>query len=140
MFAGYPENKRAHQIVMAFFGHEIEDIDVLNVFREKGKHQKNASIMSKVKSLFAMIYMLLFAPKSLMKTKTEFMDKRKYDLVKDLIQFSTSKQIFDYIIEGYNKGEGAFNNHGPVSFGSSLKNNILKSALQSATRRLYLII
>ena len=137
MFAGYPENKRAHQIVMVFFGHEIEDIDVLNEFREKGKNQKKASIMSKVKSLFATIYMLLFAPKNLMKTKTEFMDKRKYDLVKDLIQFSTSKQIFDYLTEGYNKEVIALKNHGFVSFGSSFKNMLLKSALQG---RLYLII
>ena len=112
MFGGYPEDKKASQIVLAYFGHHINDLDVLEVWKEKAKQRKKPGIMSLIMMLFAMIHMLLFGPKNLMKTKKEFMEIRKYNLVEKLKVYSNAKQIFYNFINGLQKNEEAFKNHG----------------------------
>ena len=106
MFAGYPESKQAKQMVLAFFGHEIDDKDLLAVFKEKAQNSRKPTIISKVKMFFGMIYMLLFSPRIMMKTKADYIENRKYDLVQELVHFSSCKQIFDYLMNSFNKDHG----------------------------------
>jgi hypothetical protein len=62
--------------------------------------------------LFAMIHMLLFGPKNLMKSRKEFIEIRKYDLVEKLKVYSNAKQIFYNFLNGLQTNEEAFKNHG----------------------------
>jgi hypothetical protein len=112
MFAGHPEDKKASQMVLAFFGHHIDDPDVLEVWKEKAKQRKKPGIMGSFIMFFTMINMLLFGPKNLMKTRKEFMEIRKYDLVQKLKVYSNAKQIFYNFINGSQSNDEAFKNHG----------------------------
>ena len=133
MFAGYPESDMAKQMVLAFFGHHIEDEDVLNTFKEMKNLTKKPSIFSKIKMGVGMVYMLLFGPKNLIKTKNEYMDQIKYDMVQNIRDRKTPQHILNAIADEYSEIIMVqFKNHGACSMGSSIKNMLLRNALTGA--------
>ncbi|XP_054166988.1 prodigiosin synthesizing transferase PigC-like [Oppia nitens] len=135
MFSEYPESDQAKQMVLAFFGHHIEDKDVLNAFLDTRKMNKKLSLFKKLKSLMKLIHMVVWGPKTLMKDKQYFMDEIKYDLVDNIKKFKTSKDILDGIIADYGKVASVqFKNHGPASIGSTLKHLLLRTALEGAQK------
>ena len=133
MFGDYPESNHAKQMVLAFFGHLIEDKDVLNVFKESKKLKKKSSILKSIKMGFGMFYILIFGPKNLIKCKTEYMDQLKYDMVEKVKHKRTAKDILYAITDEYSKMcMVQFKNHGPTSMGSSIKHMLLRNALEGA--------
>ncbi|CAG2113679.1 unnamed protein product, partial [Medioppia subpectinata] len=135
LFNNYPESKQAQTMVLAFFGHHIDDTDVLSHFRKKRLEAKGMSLLAKMSFPSFIIKGLLFGPKNLIKTKEEFMDIKKYSLVDKLKPYSNSKDIMDKIFtECFMIWETSMKNHGGVSFGSSIKNAILRSMLESSMK------
>ena len=124
-------------MVLAFFGHHIEDEDVLKAFKQMKEMKKKPSFIKKIKMAFGMVYVLVFGPRNLIKTKTEYMDKLKYDMV-DKVRNATnnnnnSKEILKEIGNEYAKvAMVQGRNHGPVSMGSSIKHMLLRGALEGA--------
>ncbi|CAG2171233.1 unnamed protein product [Oppiella nova] len=134
-FADYPESKQAQQTVLSKFGHHIHDEDLLKSFKAKRLERASSSLVGKVRSFPFIINVLLFGPKNLLKTKSLFMDEKKYDLVNILRQFSNSKAIYNEILNNYHIiSNTGLETHGPVTMGSSLKNAILKATLQGAMK------
>ncbi|CAG2106035.1 unnamed protein product [Medioppia subpectinata] len=133
-FADYPESKQTQAVVLAMFGHHIDDKDVLQMFKQKRLDRKNPTFRGKINRLYDLIHSLLFGPKNLIKTKEETIEKNRYDLVDILKQKSNSKDIFNTILDNrffiYNT---ALKNHGPCSMGSSMKGGILKAVLASGS-------
>ncbi|CAG2111414.1 unnamed protein product, partial [Medioppia subpectinata] len=133
-FAGYPESKQAQSMVLAMFGHQIDDKDVLQLFRRKQMEDKKPSLIGKIRMFSYIIHSLLFGPKNLIKTKEETIEKNRYDLVDILKHKSNSKDIFNTILDNqFFITNTALKNHGPVSMGSGFKNSILKAVLESST-------
>ncbi|CAG2169872.1 unnamed protein product, partial [Oppiella nova] len=111
-FGDYPESDQASQMILAFFGHHIEDKDVLDSFKQSKKEIKKINLI---------------------KDKTHYMDVLKFDMVSKLKGIPNSKQILDEIIANYMvMAMTQFKNHGPASMGSSIKHMFLRKALEGA--------
>ncbi|XP_054166948.1 prodigiosin synthesizing transferase PigC-like [Oppia nitens] len=135
MFADYPDSDSDKQMVLAFFGHHIEDKDVLNVFCENRKTKPKLGLFKKLKSLVKFINIIVWAPKTLMKDKHYFMDEIKYDLVDNIKKYKSSKDVLDGIIADYGKiASVQFKNHGPACIGSTVKHLLLRTALEGAQK------
>ena len=124
-------------MVLAFFGHHIEDEDVLKVFKQMRAMKRKPSFIMKIKMAFGMVYNLVFSPRNLIKTKTEYMDQLKYDMVDRVrnatYNNNTSKGILIEIGNEYAQVANVpLKNHGPVSMGSSIKHMLLRKALGGA--------
>ncbi|CAG2120106.1 unnamed protein product, partial [Medioppia subpectinata] len=133
-FAGYPEAKHAQSMVLSMFGHQIDDKDVLQLFRTQGLEAPKPSLTGIFSMLSFIINSLLFGPKNLIKTKEEIIDKNPYDLVDILKQYSNSKDIFNKILDNqYFISDTALKNHGPISVYTAINDAILKSILESAS-------
>ena len=123
-------------MILAFFGHHIEDKDVLDSFKQSKKEMKKMSLYYKFKAFFEMIHMILFGPRNLIKDKTHYMDVIKFDIVSKLKGNPNSKQILDEIISNYAViAMAQFKNHGPASMGSTIKHMFLRKALEGAKGR-----
>ena len=115
------------------FGHMIDDPDLLNVFAEKRSRMKIPSFVTKIKMSCQLFYDLLFGPRNLIKTKNEFFEERQYDLVRQLKQCSDSTEMWQTMLDSYHVvNKAVMSNHPPVSMGSSIKNTLLKVALEGA--------
>jgi len=140
-FEGYPKSKPAVSMVLAWFGHHIEDKDVIKCFNDNSQSRPKQSIISIFPKLNFFIKALLFGPKNLIKTKTQYMDTEKYNFLNKLKHYSKPKEVFDKMLENYFViTEIAMRNHGFVSFGSSMKNSILRASLEGAMSKLFVII
>ena len=51
VFAVYPNSSQSKQFVISIFGHDIQDEDILNVFKEASKDAHKASIFAKLSML-----------------------------------------------------------------------------------------
>lgn len=133
MFADYPNSSQSKQIVLSFFGHHIEDEDVLKVFKETGKETQKASLFAKLSMLVRMPLMVLMGPRNLIKDVDYYMYKNRYNMIDKLREKKTPKDIFNAILEEHLRINGVtLKNHGPVSFGSSMKTMLLRKALEGA--------
>ena len=136
MFADYPESPQARNFVFQMFGHEIEDKDVLDCWKEKRLHRKKPSLYHRIRQFFYLIYHTITGPKHLMEDKVEYIERRKYDLVALLRKYKTSKDILQGMFESFHEVSNMqLKNHGPVSMGSSIKNALLKGVISSGQSR-----
>ena len=120
-------------MVLAFFGHEIDDQDVLNLFREQRKAKKKPSMWSKLKGFFNMLHMLFTGPTNVLKTVKQYMHDMKYDMVAIVRNGQSSKDVLENIENEYAQvSQVQFKNHGPCSMGSTFKNMLLRKTLEGA--------
>ena len=135
MISDYPETKLSQYMVLSFFGHHIDDEDVLKLLKDTKNSKPKKSKLKSLKMGLGFMYLILFGPKYLIKSKKEIIDERKYSIVKRLKECSSAKEIFDAMldeVEKNNKSMVGFKYHGPVSFGSTIKNMILRNILEGA--------
>lgn len=120
-------------MVLAFFGHQIEDKDVLDAFKVTKSEKRSLSLWGKI-NMFSIVFKnLFFGPMNLIRDKNKYMDEIKYNIVKNIRGGKNSKEIFDLLMRDYeNNSTIGFKNHAPVSMGSSIKNMMLRSALEGA--------
>ena len=133
MFADYPNSSQSKQFVMSIFGHDIQDEDVLNVFKEASKDAHKASIFAKLSMLLKIPRLILKGPTNSIKYMNQFMNENRYNLVDKIKKTKKSKEILKAIFKEHMKNEEiALLNHGFISMGSSLKIMLLRKALDGA--------
>jgi len=127
----------ARNQVMAFFGHQIDDPDILEYCKEKNKEIPSTGIRFKINMLFGMVVMMILAPRRLKKVMTEYLSS--YSLMEEVKPFTkTSKDLFNYLTNNFLKHEIALKNHGPCSFVSSIKCLLLKVAIEGAQSKIFI--
>ncbi|XP_054166949.1 putative phosphoenolpyruvate synthase [Oppia nitens] len=132
MFADYPDSEQSKNMVVSMFGHHIDDKDVLNCFRQKRLTRPKPKLWPKCIKFCKLFYGLFFGPTNLIRDKTDYMEKRKYDLVGLIKHNKSSKDILQSILDNYfDISRLLLKNHGSVSMGSSIKNSILKGLLKT---------
>jgi hypothetical protein len=127
---GYPDTKLGRFSVMAFFGHEIDDPDVLEYCKERDKEKPPMGFFGKIMMPFAIIFMLIVPPRRLKKVIAEYIGS--YNLLKEFQHLKSSKGVLEDLFANLYRHTDASKNHAPCSFGSSMKCSLLKSVLESA--------
>ncbi|XP_054166684.1 prodigiosin synthesizing transferase PigC-like [Oppia nitens] len=130
-FSDYPESEQSRQFVLSMFGHHFDDKDVLNCFKQRRQLKPKLTLWKKLKLFSHMIYFTINGPKFLMKDKTDYIERQKYDLVElKLRHHKTSKDIMQGILNNFHEIAGMMlKNHGPVSMGASIKNSLLRKMI-----------
>jgi len=79
--------------------------------------------------------MMILAPRRSKKIMTQYLNS--YSLMEEVRPFTkTSNDLFTYLTNSFSKNEFAFKNHGPCTFGSSIKCLLLKAALEGAQSKI----
>ena len=79
------------KMVMAFFGHEIDDPDVLEYCKERNKDLPSMGFFSKVKMPFKTLFLLIVPPRRLKKIMAEYIGS--YNMLKEFEHLKSSKDI-----------------------------------------------
>ena len=128
MLKGYPDTKMGRNLVMSFFGHEIDDPDVLEYCKEMSK-EKSSSGFFGIKAFFVMIFAVIVSPKRLKKAIAVYIGS--WNLLKEFEHFKSSKDLLENLFANIYRLEG-IKLHGPCSMGSSMKCLLLKLVLENA--------
>jgi hypothetical protein len=126
----------ARNNIMAFFGHQIDDPDVLEYCKERNKENPSSGIRFKIKMLLG-IFVIILAPRRLKKVMTEYLSS--FSLMEEVKPHTKSpKDLFTYLTNNFSKHDVAFKNHGPCSLGSTIKCSLLKAALEGAKSKMFI--
>ena len=96
LFNQYPESDLVTAIVLAFFGHQITDPDVLESFRESRSRLKQSG-KQKMKMLGMAWEMLFSAQKKIPQLKREIIDQNRGDISGPMEKMPLEKK-FDFLI------------------------------------------
>lgn len=130
MFRGYPESESAKNIVSAFFGRDITDPEVLAKIKTVSGPDMN-SLKFKLFMRFFQIFMLFFAHKKLKGNKKLVFDLKK-DYVNSVVNGIPMENRLDTLIIKLFSCTDVMQIHGPVSFASSAKSQILSKLLKNS--------
>ena len=135
----YPNTKQSVHKVLSYFGHHIEDKDILNLFKESHIKKKKPSIFKTIKINYNLFCDLFFGPKKLIKDKTLYVDHLKYNSVDNIKarKPKTSKEMLSAICdENARICSVQGRNHPVVSNGCHMKNLFLRNILEGAQSEL----
>ena len=133
MFADYPNSPQSKQTVMSFFGHHIEDKDVLKVFKVGGKDAQKMSLFAKFSMIINMPLAIFRGPTNLVRDVNYYMHQNRYNMLDKIKHAKTPKDIFNAVLEEHlSIGDVTLKNHGTVSMGSNIKTMLLRKALEGA--------
>ena len=133
LFADYPNSAEARQNVMSFFGHDIDDKDVLNVFKEASKDAQKESLFAKILKIFVLPLVILRGPINLIKDVNYFMNENRYSLVDKIKQNTKPKEVLNSFYDEHLRVSAiTLKHHGPITLGSSMKTMLLRKTLAGA--------
>ena len=138
MSADYPNSRQSKQTVMSFFGHHIEDKDVLNAFKENGKDTQKSSIFAKLSMLIKLPWIILKGPTKLIKDVNYFMHENRYNMVDKIKHNNKPKDILNtFFNEHLSMSDVTMSNHSAATMGSTVKTMLLRMALEGAQSNLF---
>ena len=103
------------------------------MFKDLKNEKKKLSVYTKIKDSTRLMKWLLFGPQYLIQGKTQYMEHLKFDIVSEMKNLSSSKEMLDKIIDNFHDVSMVqFQYHAPASIGSTIKHLFLRNALEGA--------
>ncbi|XP_054166950.1 uncharacterized phosphotransferase YvkC-like [Oppia nitens] len=132
-FNDYPDGKLAEYSVLAFFGHHIDDKDLLNLFKSKAEAMTRPTLWQTIRD-YANIF--LFGKKTMFDSIDKYYGK--YDYVEPLRRCRSggggAKQVFSALMDQFHMLDEQFFNHSWATPGSTIKNGALRYILETAQK------
>lgn len=133
MFSGYPDDDISRSIVLAFFGRDLTDQEVVASFQ---MHRRKKGWLEKLYFFKMLADMLFLGPIKLQRVKKLVFEQHATEIAGFMHNIALRDQL-DYTITAIMDRFKLNSVHGLVSFGSSVKNMMLFKLLKSCNGKFY---